>query len=166
METYALAFAVVSPPILLAVFYALHARIEAAETALREPGAPTDYSEQFEAIEKRLDAHASVLNARGELLEDLEGRLRDQTVAIAEGIERVDRSERRVRATVARARKRMEELGHVDEGLEAENSELRPLDADGGEEEGVPPLREGVGSRAPGFEGITTDLSAFPGRWD
>ena len=45
------------------------------------------------------------LEAQAEAIERLQNIAKDQNVAISEGIERTDRAERRVRATVARAKK-------------------------------------------------------------
>lgn len=71
-------------------------------------------------------------------------RLDTLTLATAEGIERVTRSERRVNATVARARKELAGYGYESPGLEAEAAELRPVDADGGANGEVPALRADV----------------------
>lgn len=88
--------------------------------------------------------------------------VRTQTVAIAEGIERVDRSERRVRAVVTRAQQRLADAGYQDEGLEAEAAQLQPLNADGGGVEGMQYVHEGLARDDPPFDaqGIPGDLSA------
>ncbi len=65
-------------------------------------------------------------------------------IALAEGIERTDRAERRIKATVARARKELKARGYEDPGLDSEAYELRDADGDGGEIDGVLPLRAGV----------------------
>lgn len=128
-------------------------RFEGIETALRS-------SPDLSSVEEAIAQLRQVAQTHDDELEQLQEAVRDQTLAIAEGIERVDRAERRVRAAVGRARRRMEELGYVDEGLEAEAAELRELDADGGNEEGVYAM--------PGYVGgpPARDMSAFPGVWD
>ena len=77
-------------------------------------------------VEERLDANNKLM--------------KELTIAVAEGIERVDRSERRVKATVARARKELKERGYTDPGLEAEAHELRVVDGDRGEDGAVQPV--------------------------
>jgi hypothetical protein len=89
-------------------------------------------------------------------------RMNELTMAVAEGIQHVDRAERRVKATVARARKQLEEHGLESPGLEAEWAEVRDGNGDGGEERGVQPVREEVGgdpSRAIALG------DSFPGAW-
>lgn len=92
-------------------------------------------------------------------IESLAKRLDDMTHAVAEGIERVDRSERRVKAVVQRAKKRLEDAGFTDDGVEAEAEQLRLLDGAERDGSGVPPVHQGMG----GGQGL--DLSAFPGQW-
>lgn len=96
-------------------------------------------------------------NAR---LEGQGKRLADLVVAIAEGIERTDRAERRVRSVVQRARKELAKLGYEDPGLEAEAQELRLVDGDGGEEDGVRPVPASVetGSEASSVRGVPLDV--------
>lgn len=62
--------------------------------------------------------------------------------AVADGIEHEERREKRIKATVARARKQLEEFNLGDPALEAEAAHLRPEDADGSGEGEVPPLSE------------------------
>lgn len=111
----------------------------------------------IETLERRLSTLESLVHPRLEVLEKANHEL---TLAVAEGIERVDRAERRVRAAVQRARQRMADLGYEDEGLEAEAQGLHELDAGGGGEEGVQPVQAGVANP---FEGV--DISVFPGDW-
>jgi hypothetical protein len=101
----------------------------------------------------------ALINAHAESIDELHDQVRGQTLAIAEGIERVDRSERRVRAAIGRARKRMEDLGYVDESLEAEHHSIYAGDGDGGNAEGVQPVHEAMAGPE------QADMSAFPGRW-
>ena len=63
----------------------------------------------------------------------LSTRLDGYGAALAEGIERVDRSERRIRQTVSRARKDLEDEGAAHAGLEAEHAQLQLLDGGRGE---------------------------------
>jgi len=73
------------------------------------PSKTTEFSERIRLVERRMDEH---------------------THAIAEGIERTARAERRIGQTVARARQRLADSGVVDEGLEAENRGLKLIDDD------------------------------------
>lgn len=123
------------------------------------PAQPYDDAEILAALR----AHRAHIEELTDAVADLETSDQEQTLAIAEGIERVDRAERRVRAAVGRARKRMEELGYVDEGLEAEAAQLREVDGDDGPGAGVQPVRQGVGAAENGNS--RPDMSAFPGRW-
>jgi hypothetical protein len=120
--------------------------------------------ERLGAVEKALEGLSSADirpyddRAVRQAIDALADQLQDQTLAIAEGIERVDRSERRVRSAVARAQKRLSDAGYEDEGVEAEAVQLQFLD--GGTGKGVPPMHRDM-EPAPRF-----DLaSIFPGRW-
>jgi len=77
-------------------------------------------------------------------------RLRDQVkrleIALAEGIEHEERRERRIKASVRRARAQLTELGAEDPALEAEWDALPQSDGDGGEAEGVPPVSKEMGA--------------------
>lgn len=92
-------------------------------------------------------------------MEQLSKRLDELTHAVAEGIERVDRSERRIKATVQRAKRRLEDAGFTDEGVEAEAAQLQLDHGDGSQGGGMHPVPEGMGN------GQRVDLSAFPGAW-
>jgi len=81
----------------------------------------------------------------GDDLEDVAGRMKNLTMAVAEGIERVDRSERRIGATIKRAQAKLAESGYDDPAIAAEIEGLRLIDGAGGLEEEVPPLLPGVG---------------------
>jgi len=74
----------------------------------------------------------------------LEARINHLTLAVAEGIQHVDRAERRIAGVVARSRKLLRESGLESPGLEAEAHDLRLLNGGGGEAEGVPPVSEVV----------------------
>lgn len=75
---------------------------------------------------------------------ELEGKLKDITFAVSEGIERTDRAERRIHATLKRARAELKKRGFEDPGLEAEAHELRIVNGEELGEGGVPTLPEGV----------------------
>ena len=106
-------------------------RLETLETAPRaeltlSPGDP-----QLTDIHDRL-------NRFGGIVGDLDRNLKEFQLALSEGIERVDRADRRIKATVARARKELKDRGYEDPGLEAEAHELRIVDGDGGEQGELP----------------------------
>jgi len=68
-------------------------------------------------------------------LDDQERRMDLLVLAVSEGIERVERSERRVRQTISSAKRRFEAEGYLDPGLEAEASLLPEDDGSSGEDE-------------------------------
>lgn len=88
---------------------------------------------------------AAESRSHADALEDLDRRIVTLTLATAEGIERVDRAERRIRSTVQRARKELAGFGYESPGLEAEATELRLVDDGGSGDDGVQPLRPDVG---------------------
>lgn len=149
MNVLALILAILGP---VSVGWLTFRAIERIETA---PPPPVDLEPIREQLRQLVDGH----NALRQDLQELE---HESKLAIAEGIERVDRAERRVRAAVGRARKRMEDLGYVDEGLEAEAAQLQLGDGALSEEEGVQPVRAGVASREDELRAI---LSSLPGDW-
>lgn len=89
---------------------------------------------RFTALEAQADQDRKTFS---EQIAELDKRLVETRQAVAEGIERVDRSERRIKATVTRARKELESRGYTDPGLEAEDHELRLIDGVGSEDGGV-----------------------------
>src|SRR3970040_1192838 len=83
----------------------------------------------------------------------------DLTTAVDLGIRHVDRVENRVRGVVRRAREELADGGITYPALEAEASELRTLDGEGGGAEEVQPVPAGVeGSRR-------AALRSLPGGW-
>jgi len=72
-------------------------------------------------------------------------KMNELTQAVADGIQRVQRSENRVRAIVNGARRELASAGFEHAGVEAEASELRSLDGDAGEDDGVQLVPEDVG---------------------
>ena len=129
------------------------------------------FREQLDGITSRLErvesaptASDRVLNleelgvAQDATLEQLHTKIKDLTFAVAEGIERTDRAERRVRNAIQRARKELGARGYDDPGLEAEAYELRVVDGDGSKDGGVPPVSEQVApveSEASSIHGVS-----------
>jgi len=116
-------------------------RLEALERAPVPPPPPGQTTAIVAELEVRLEARFAPLAAS---LLDLEKRLRDTNIAVAEGIERTDRTERRIASTVARARKELRESGYDHRGVEAEAAGLRDIDAGGGGGGGVQPVPDEV----------------------
>ena len=129
--------------------WTLSRRIHGIDTA---PVRPTPEAYDDSPIRHRLTELADDI-------ETLAERIRNQNVAIAEGIERTDRAERRVRSAVNRARSRMEALGYADESIDAEAEGLRELDGAAGNGERLSAVLEDV---EPNQQDITKFL---PGRW-
>lgn len=77
-------------------------------------------------------------------LNALEGQVEALVIAVDEGIQRVDRSERRVNATVKRARKKLAEEGVEDPTLDAEAVVLESGNAERSAGGGVQPMRPHV----------------------
>lgn len=106
--------------------------------------APTEpYDDQF--LRREVDHLRDAAKALEAAQEDLEVGQKDLMIAVAEGIERVDRSERRVRAAVASAKKRLNEAGYEDPTLEAEAEGLRLVHGGGGEKGGLSAVPEDLG---------------------
>lgn len=145
----------------------IRAELERLETALRQITVDAGAGERIDRIQDVVKKQVfDLAQAHDELVEDFEAHrelvreeVKKQNLAIAEGIEHVDRAERRVRTSVRRAQKRLEEHGFVDPTVEAEADGLRELDGDRGPTGGVQPVREGVAQPA-GF-----DFSDLPGEW-
>lgn len=95
--------------------------------------------EQFEVVDARIDG-LELLGADGER------RVKALTFAVEEGVERVSRTERRIHATIKRARKELASRGFEDPGLEAEAHELRLVDGGAGADDEVPAVSAGLGS--------------------
>lgn len=116
-------------------------RIERLESA---PVRPAFKLEIEKHVAIQLAERRTELDELGRVQDDLSNEFKELMIAVAEGIERVDRSERRVRSTVARARKELKARGYDDPGLEAEAFELRDVNGDGGGAGGVPVVPEAV----------------------
>jgi len=65
-------------------------------------------------------------------------------VAVAQGIEHVDKKSKRIDGVIAAAKRRFEAEGYVDPGLEAEADVLPLFHEEGGGGEGVPSLPDGL----------------------
>ena len=103
-------------------------RLEALESAPAPPPPPIPTDAIVAEIEARIETRLAPITAS---LQELERRLKDTNVAVSEGIERTERTERRIASTVARARKELRESGYDHPGVEAEDHELRKVDGDG-----------------------------------
>lgn len=104
---------------------------------------------------------AAELASRVRVLEDAQD---DVMLAVAEGIKNVERAENRIRATVSRARKQLEDSGVEHAGLEAEAAELRLIDGGGGSPEGLPPMPADMGATPSSIPGVSlTELQRARG---
>lgn len=140
----------------LAGVFEVYRRIEDLRDRYETP-VPIAYDDQAvrRAIDVLTENHETLDDALRALAEDI----RDQTLAIAEGIERTDRAERRVKAVVTRAKRKLADDGFLDEALDAEAASLRRDDEASGGANGVPPMQQNVGGNP------APDMSAFPGDW-
>jgi len=82
--------------------------------------------------------------SRNQWRAEVEAELERMKLAIAEGIERVDRAEKRIRKSVTGARKLVRENGLEHSGLEAEYDELRLDDGEPSQAVELPPLPASV----------------------
>lgn len=131
----------------------IHSRLDGLESTLSADQPSTATDPRFDQLEQLTTAGFEGLTDR---IEDVEGSLKDTILAVDEGISRVDRAERRIKATVTRARKELAALGYEDPGLEAEAHELRAVDGAGGDQGGLQPVSEEV-------EGAADEASSVPG---
>jgi len=91
-----------------------------------------------------LDGLAKVQGTVTALEDSTNLRFKQLTLAVAEGIEKVERSESRINSVVKSAQKEFKKQGFTTPGIEAEDQQLRLVDGAGSEERGVPPVREKV----------------------
>jgi len=122
------------PQVELSAHEGLQARVSAIESL------PTPESADADRITACESNAQSLLSA----VKGLADQQEDMKLAISEGIERVDRAERRIRSSVARARKQLADRGLIDEGLEAEDASIREGDGEAGDRDGVQPVPEDV----------------------
>jgi len=78
-----------------------------------------------------------------------DARINHLTLAVAEGIQHVDRAESRIRGVVSRAQRQLRDSNLESPGLEAEAHELRLVDGGPREGEGVPSVPEAVADPPP-----------------
>jgi len=97
----------------------------------------------MEEIGRLREKNTGVLELQAEVT-NLHEVLRKQNAAIAEGIERTARTERRINSTVQRARGELKKQGLEHTGLEEEAAQLQLVDA--------------VGSALPGLHPVLSDL--------
>jgi len=88
------------------------------------------------------DALWEGLRASALSIDRLERDVKDLFKAVAEGIEHVDRNEKRVRGILTGARRRFEAAGFEDPGVDAEVASLPKLDEASGGEEPMQPVPE------------------------
>jgi len=139
----------------LAALAEIRDRIERLETA-PVPDLPPAIDARLTQLSRRDgELHTSIDSTHAdvvELMEQVDGFdhwRKEIVIAVSEGIERTDRAERRIAATVQRARKKLEALGFTDDAVEAESVELRLLDGDGSEKSGVPAVSAEVANDEP-----------------
>lgn len=113
--------------------------------------------EALQAIMEPLGVIASAIEgfefpsrADGEVEENvridrLETQVHDLVLAVSEGIQRVQRSENRIRHIIQGAKRDLAEAGFEHAGVEAEAGELSEVDGGPGEEEQVPAVHKDVG---------------------
>ena len=137
----------------------IHARLDGMQTLIEGTlAAVSAHTLRLEAVEAHRDLTPLEANVEGVTAmiqglreeserrwQSVEKQIRDVTLATAEGIERVDRAERRIRTAVSRAQAKLRESGVIDETIEAEAGDLRLIDEPGGAIEGVPGMPSGVG---------------------
>jgi len=132
--------------------------------------APSEHPDTVEKLrvigEKQLENRTAIegltetIATFAESIEQLNNEIKETRLAVSEGIERVDRSERRIKATVARARSELESRGYKDPGLDAEAFELRDIDGNGSDESGLPAVPETVvesASQISSIRGVATE---------
>lgn len=75
--------------------------------------------------------------------------------AVAHGIEDIDRVDKRIKATIRRAKDQLEEAGIEHPALNAEAEHFRVIDGDGGNESGLSPVQEDVGEVQSSIPGVS-----------
>ena len=123
-------------------------RIEHLETTPSPPHTAQQIEATRDAIRALVDERLGGVETRflalGSDVESNAEKLKTLTFAVAEGIERTGRAERRIHATVKRARKELAEHGYESPGLEVEAAELRLVDGGGSADDTLPIVPEGV----------------------
>jgi len=139
----------------LAALAEIRGRVDDLETT-PVPDLPPAIDARLTALSQRDgDLQADIVNlvelteSVTDAVNDMEDWRKEIVIAVSEGIERTDRAERRIKATVQRARKQLADLGYDDPGLTAEAVDLRLIDGDGSERDGVPPVPAEVADATP-----------------
>ena len=130
---------------LMAANVGIIGRLEQLESAPQPDSTPQVTQEYVDTSLRTIDAGFGQL--KDQIAEVTAGQ-KELRIAVSEGIERVDRADRRIKATIARARKELKDRGYEDPGLEAEAHELRVVDGDAGGIVEVPEVPEAVGDVA------------------
>lgn len=103
---------------------------------------------------KRILQGADGLASRS-AVEETNRELERLRLAVAEGIENAERRENRIRSTVGRALKVLDDHGlDPSPGLEAEARDLFDVDEGGGEDEGVQPVRDDMAGHRAALEAL------------
>lgn len=96
------------------------------------------------AVMEDVRAALEHLQIRMKAIEDDEDKRDDWqkriTIAVGEGIERVERTERRIQGTVKRARKELADAGFEHGGLEVEGTDIQLVDAHIRDQERLQPV--------------------------
>ena len=124
---------------------AILAAIQAVQSRIADREAVESDRERASAD---LDQIREQLTGTGQEIAEIRDELGRLKIALADGIEHEERRERRIEATVRRARKQLAEVGVESAGIEAEFEQLRLLDGGGGEEGELPAVSEEVASGA------------------
>ena len=99
--------------------------------------------------------HVADLKAMWDHIYLLERQQKEVFQAVADGIDHVDRNEKRVRGIVLGAKRRFETEGYVDPGVEAEADTLPLFDGASGPEEEVRAVSGAVEATGPNpFQGV------------
>ena len=108
------------------------------------------------------EAALEVLRASLKALElQTDASIERLTLAVAEGIDHVDRNEKRVRGIVTGAKRRFAAEGYVDAGVDAEFETLPESDVQASETQGMLPLHENMAPDGAAYAG--TPWAAVPG---
>ena len=134
----------------LAEFARIRDRLEHLDSIPTSDFSP-DIQLRFAALSQRdvelqhgYEANCDDIRQLADNIDEMETWRKEIVIAVSEGIERTDRAERRIKATVARARGQLAKLGYDDPGLEAEAVDLHLIDGERGGDERVPPVPQKV----------------------
>lgn len=144
----------------------IRARVECLETT-PPPDLPLALESRLEALSHRdgelqadIDQRAAGIESLADHIDGFDEWRKDLVIAVSEGIERTDRAERRIQATVSRARRQLAKLGYEDPGLESEAVELQLVDGERSEKGELPavptPVAEDV-SKPSSVRGVSIE---------